>query len=57
MMASIKVSKVTEAMTGEVNKVRKEKNFTIEEDKDLSWQKVVKGLTGNQFATMVPCLG
>jgi hypothetical protein len=37
MMADTEVG---EAVTREVNKVWKGKNFTIEEDKQLSWQKV-----------------
>jgi hypothetical protein len=31
----MEVSKVMEAVIGEVTKVRKEKNFTVEEDKQL----------------------
>lgn len=34
-MASTEVSEVTEVVTGEVTKVRKGKNFTVEEDKQL----------------------
>jgi hypothetical protein len=34
-MAGTEVSEVTEAVTGEVTKVRKGKNFTVEEDKQL----------------------
>lgn len=34
-MASTEVSEVTEAVTREVTKVRKGKNFTVEEDKQL----------------------
>jgi hypothetical protein len=36
-MAGMEVSEVTEAVTGEVTKVRKGKNFSMEEDKQLCW--------------------